>query len=163
MSDSQQQDHGVFFSTKLGESVYCVSRSECVTHVTVFAKVSSPDGRKVNMKIRLTLGEQVIFASLEDTPSGRDFLSLLPMTLMLEDYNATEKICDLPRHLSSDKAPKGYAPSAGDITYYAPWGNIAIFYRNFEYSSGLIKLGQIEDNLEGLALTGRIKMQVEAL
>ncbi|GBQ38754.1 cyclophilin [Acetobacter fabarum] len=115
------------------------------------------------MKIRLTLGEQVIFASLEDTPSGRDFLSLLPMTLMLEDYNATEKICDLPRHLSSDQAPKGYAPSAGDITYYAPWGNIAIFYRNFEYSSGLIKLGQIEDNIEGLALTGRLKMQMEAL
>jgi hypothetical protein len=31
----------------------------------------------------------------------------------------------------------------GDITYYAPWGNLAIFYRDFGYSPGLVRLGHI--------------------
>ncbi|WP_337926728.1 cyclophilin-like fold protein [Paenibacillus caui] len=37
------------------------------------------------------------------------------------------------------------------ITYYAPWGNLAIFYRDFRYSSGLIKLGSIDAGGEKLA------------
>jgi hypothetical protein len=32
----------------------------------------------------------------------------------------------------------------GDITYYAPWGNLALFYRDFPYSNGLIRLGTLD-------------------
>ncbi|ELZ92649.1 cyclophilin-like fold protein [Haloferax sulfurifontis] len=45
------------------------------------------------------------------------------------------------RHSGSDD---GVDPEVGDITYYAPWGNLAIFYREFGYASGLVKLGHIE-------------------
>jgi hypothetical protein len=39
----------------------------------------------------------------------------------------------------------------GDITYYAPWGNLAIFYRDFGYSPGLVRLGRIDSGIETLA------------
>ena len=58
---------------------------------------------------------------------ARDFISLLPLTLTLEDYAKTEKISDLPRTLTKERAPAGSDPSVGDITYYSPWGNLAIF------------------------------------
>jgi Cyclophilin-like family len=35
----------------------------------------------------------------------------------------------------------GSDPSIGDIAYYAPWGNLALFYKDFGYSNGLITLG----------------------
>jgi hypothetical protein len=30
--------------------------------------------------------------------------------------------------------------SAGDITCYPPWGNLALFYCDFGYSDGLVRL-----------------------
>jgi hypothetical protein len=102
------------------------------------------ESRTRAMKIRITIDSASVSAQLEDNPSARDFASLLPLTVVLEDYARTEKITYLPRKLSTADAPAGVDPSIGDIAYYAPWGNLAIFYRDFGYSSGLIKLGTID-------------------
>jgi hypothetical protein len=80
------------------------------------------------MKIRIDLEGTQMTATLEDNATAKDFASLLPLTLTLEDYSATEKISDLPKRLSTKNAPPGVDPSIGDITYYAPWGNLAVFY-----------------------------------
>ena len=112
------------------------------------------------MKIRLTVNGKTMTARLDDTPTGRDFLSLLPMTLTLEDYAATEKISYLPRKLSTAGAPAGTDPSVGDITYYAPWGNLAIFYKDFGYASGLIRLGRIDSGIEALSVPGNLKVTI---
>jgi hypothetical protein len=62
------------------------------------------------------------------------------VTVQLEDYSKTEKISDLPKKLTREGASAGAEPSVGDIAYYAPWGNLALFYKNFRYSDGLILL-----------------------
>ncbi len=72
-----------------------------------------------------------------DNATSRDFVSLLPLKLKLEDYGETEKIGYLPRKLSAEGAPSGSDPSVGDVSYYAPWGNLAIFRRDFHYSKHL--------------------------
>ena len=92
------------------------------------------------MKIRITVNGQALVGSLDDTAAARDFASQLPMSLTLEDYAATEKINYLPVKLSTADAPRGMDPAVGDITYYAPWGNLAIFYRDAPYAAGLVKL-----------------------
>jgi hypothetical protein len=123
---------------------------------------SEPPGQGTStMKIRLTVNGKAITASLIDNPTVRDFLALLPMTLTLEDYARTEKISYLPRKLSTVDAPAGSDPSVGDITYYAPWGNLAIFYKDFRYSSGLIPLGRIDSGIEALAVPGPLKVTIE--
>jgi hypothetical protein len=115
------------------------------------------------MKIRIKLQEKVITATLADNPTSRDFVSLLPLDLTLEDYAATEKISYLPRKLTTEGAPAGSEPAIGDISYYAPWGNLAVFYRDFRFSSGLIKLGKIDSGAEGLNVPGRVKVTIELL
>jgi hypothetical protein len=80
--------------------------------------------------------------------------------LTLKDYAGTEKISDLPRKLSTQGAPSGSDPSVGDITLYAPWGNRAIFYKDFGYASGLIILGKIDSGVEKLAqLNGEVSIE----
>jgi len=108
------------------------------------------NSKVTDMKIRLIFSDAELTATMYDTPTARDFLSLLPLTLELKDYNGTEKISYLPKKLSLKDAPSGCDPNIGDITYYAPWGNLAIFYRDFSYSSGLIKLGRIDSNVKYL-------------
>lgn len=116
--------------------------------------------RKTTMKIRMTINGRVATATLDDTPVARDFASLLPLTLTLKDYASTEKVSELPRRLSQDGAPAGYKASVGDITYYAPWGNLAIFYRDFRYASGLIRLGRIDSGVDALNQAGPLKTTI---
>ncbi|MDQ0618639.1 cyclophilin-like fold protein [Arthrobacter globiformis] len=74
--------------------------------------------------------------------------------LTLTDYAGTEKVSDLPASLSTTGSPAGIKPVIGDITYYAPWGNLAIFYRDFGYANGLVKPGHID---AGISLLTRGK------
>ena len=113
------------------------------------------------MKIRMDVDGTRITASLDDNATSRDFASLLPLTLTLDDYKGTEKISDLPKKLSTQGSPEGIAPVAGDIAYYAPWGNLAIFYKDFEYSRGLVKLGAIESGAKVFERPGRLRVTIE--
>ena len=94
------------------------------------------------MDIRIVIDGTELRGTLDDTPAGRDFGAMLPLTLRLTD---TEKISDLPQRPSTEAGvPAGTAGSAGDITVYAPWGNLALFYRDFTYTDDLIRLGRLE-------------------
>ncbi len=101
-----------------------------------------------NMRIKLTINGREVYVILDDNKASRSFLEMLPLTLTFEDYNNTEKIATLPRDLSTEDLPSGYTPKVGDFSYYAPWGNISVFYKDFSYSNSLYKLGTIESGIE---------------
>lgn len=115
------------------------------------------------MNIRLTIDGKSVIATLADNPTTRDFLALLPLTLTLEDYANTEKIADPPRKLFTDGMPAGFDPDVGDITYYAPWGNLAIFYKGFGYAPGLVSLGRIDEGLEFLKGRDSLAVTIERI
>jgi hypothetical protein len=113
------------------------------------------------MKIQLTVGATVLTATLLDNPTARDFAALLPLTLTLTDYASTEKVSDLPRRLSTKGAPSGATPTVGDIAYYAPWGNLALYYQDFSHSNGLILLGKLDGGIEVLRAAGPLDVKIE--
>ena len=115
------------------------------------------------MKVRLRVGDKVLTATLIDSKTTQDFISLLPLSLILKDYAGTEKISDLPKRLSTEGAPSRSDPSIGDITYYAPWENLAIFYKNFGYSRGLVILGKIDSDIEALNVPGSVRVTIELI
>lgn len=114
-------------------------------------------------KIKIVIGKDTLSASLIDNATTRDFISLLPLDLKLGDYAGTEKVSDLPKKLSTEDAPNGFDPSVGDITYYAPWGNLAIFYKDFGYAKGLINLGKIDSGIEILNVSNSLKARIELI
>jgi hypothetical protein len=114
------------------------------------------------VKIRLTIDGKTIEATMLGNATAQDFISLLPMTLTLEDYASTEKISYLPRKLSTAGAPAGVDPAVGDIAYYAPWGNLAIFYKDAGHAKGLVKLGRLDAGVDSLRARGSLKVTIEA-
>lgn len=135
--------------------------SESSLSGTPLKKGNVDNARKESpVKIRITMEELELTATILDNQTSRDFVSMLPLTLMLKDYAETEKISDLPKRLSTQGAPSGSDPSIGDITYYAPWGNLAIFYKDFDYSSGLVLLGKIDTGIDKLSqLNGKVTFE----
>ncbi|MGB7979801.1 MAG: cyclophilin-like fold protein [Candidatus Nanopelagicales bacterium] len=101
------------------------------------------------MDISITGAGVELRGTLDDTATARDFAALLPLTLALSDYAGTEKIADLPRRLNTTGAPAAHTGRPGDITYYAPWGNFALFYGNGPNAPGLIRLGRLESGPAG--------------
>jgi hypothetical protein len=92
--------------------------------------------------------------------TSRDLVQLLPRQLELDDYASTEKISYLPKKLSIKGQPSGYTPKRGDVAYYAPWGNLAIFCHDFSYSPGLVKLGTVKQGFQQLCQTGKYKIEL---
>jgi hypothetical protein len=88
----------------------------------------------------------------EDNPAVRDFLSMLPPTIMVEEFAGREKISYLPRELRHRGSP-GSDPESGDLIYYNAEG--------IGYSDETIQLGTYEarpDQLE--RLEGEVTVEV---
>jgi hypothetical protein len=113
------------------------------------------------MKIAIRLRQGVLSATLDSNEAGNAFAAMLPLELNLSDYAGTEKIADLPQRLPDADAARGYRPRAGDIAFYAPWGNLAIFHKDFSHSSGLIRIGRIAEGVEKLAVPGEVQVTIE--
>lgn len=125
------------------------------------AAQTTPTAKKSLMQIRLIVGEQVATATLYDNATARDFASLLPLSLTMSDYAGIERVADLPRKLSTQGAPKGMAPVAGELTHYAPWGNLALFIEGRSYSASLLPLGKVDTGLSLLARPGPYTLRIE--
>jgi hypothetical protein len=98
-----------------------------------------------------------------DTPTTRDFVSLLPLTMELEELNGREKIGYPPRELDVGGTP-GSDPEDGDLIYFVPWGNIGSYYNadGINYSDETPHLGTYEasrDQLDQLA-GGEVTIEV---
>jgi hypothetical protein len=126
-------------------------------------RAQAQTGGSSEVKLRLTVGDRVAIASVYDNPTSRDFVSLLPLTLTLRDYASTEKISDLPRKLSTQDAPPGSDPSIGDLSYYAPWGNVALFYKEFRYSPGLIRIAKLDSGMRALEFSSSAQVKIELI
>ena len=116
--------------------------------------------RSSPMDIRVTIDGQKVEATLNDSPAARDLASLLPLTLDLEDFHGIERIADPPRKLTTENAPEPQAPKTGDLTYYAPWGNLALFYKDGpSASSDLLVLGHIDADADQLSGADRVTIE----
>ncbi len=104
-----------------------------------------------SLRVRMTVGDTVLYATLEDNSASRALMAQLPLTLDFTDYNGTEKIAYPPAELDTADAPGSCDPDEGTLAYYAPWGNLCIFYHDFRFSDGLIPLGHIDEGMDALA------------
>ena len=111
--------------------------------ITVFGETGAE-------RIKFSFEEKEIVVLLRDNSAAKSLLEQLPLTLKFENYGGIEKISYPPEKLDISKAPNNCTPSAGDLTSYAPWGNLAFFHKDYRNSDGLVPLGRIESGIENL-------------
>ncbi len=97
-------------------------------------------------------------------PTSRDFVSMLPLWLKLDDLPGKEKISYLPRKLRTTGSP-GSDPEDGDLVYYAPWGNLGFYYdaSGIGFSRDTINLGSYRASTRRLARLQRAHVAVRVL
>ncbi|TCP90082.1 cyclophilin-like protein [Cricetibacter osteomyelitidis] len=113
------------------------------------------------MKITFTANNTVLTATLADNRAAQDFYQMLPLELELSDYAGAEKIAYLPQKLNVSQAPSGVAANIGDINYYAPWGNLAIFYHPHGKAQGLVHLGKFDGDFSAILTNEKTAVRIE--
>jgi hypothetical protein len=93
----------------------------------------------------LTIGDTPVRGELWDNPAARDLAARLPLTLDFSDYNAVEKIARLDQALTMDGMPAGDDPNPGEIGWYAPSGDLVLYYGDVGFWNGIARLGTIDD------------------
>ena len=114
-----------------------------------------------NVKVRFLFDRNTVNATLYDNPSPRDFASMLPLDLRIEDYSNNEKIAYLPRKLTEEGGGPFGNEQPGDVCYYATWGDVILFYASYRYSSGLIRLGRADGGIEPMLTRGEFPLRIE--
>lgn len=115
----------------------------------------------VKKRLKLNAGGNEIIIKLNDSNTANSLASMLPLTLNFEDYNSTEKIAYLTDTLDTSDAPANFDPAIGDLTLYSPWGNLALFYKDFPSSSGLVPIGKVETGIEYMTtLAGEVTAEL---
>jgi hypothetical protein len=115
------------------------------------------------MKIRLTTEDKIVAATLTDSETTRDFIRLLPLRLTMNDLFRREKYAHLPRAIS-DGGTRTRAYDVGDVVYWSPGPDLAIFYRHDGQSipsPGIIVMGKIDAGVEALNVPGSVNVTIE--
>jgi hypothetical protein len=115
-----------------------------------------------DVKIRITFNDLSMTATLYDNPTARDLTTMLPLHLKIEDYGGNEKIVRLPRKLTEDGSGPFGNERPGDLCYFKPWGNLALFYGDYRWD-GLIRLGRFDAGIEPLFVGGEYPVRIERM
>ena len=117
------------------------------------------------MKIRLTVNGKAMAATLIDNGTTHDFISLLPLTLTMNDLFEREKFAHLPRAISTE-GKRTHAYEVGDVAYWAPGPDVAVFYHHDGQkipAPGVIVIGKIDSGVEKLDVPGSVRVTFERL
>ena len=76
----------------------------------------------------MKIAGKVVNATVADNETARDFVSLLPLNLSMNDLFGREKFANLPKALS-EEGPRKNRYEVRDIAYWSPNHQVAIYYR----------------------------------
>ena len=122
-----------------------------------FAQVERP------MQIRCRFADQSLTVTLGDNPTVRDFLTLLPLDLTIEDFSTNEKIAHLPRRLDEGGLTDFDDEAPGDLCYFLGWANLAFFHGDYTYRRDLIRLGRLDSGVAPLLVKGKFPLRIDLI
>lgn len=104
--------------------------------ISVYAK----EGR--NMKISVNSNGNITVFELNNSSASKELYAQLPFSIKVENFGNNEKIFYPPEKLSISNTPTANAKN-GTLAYYAPWGDVVMFYKDFGSAGGLYELGKV--------------------
>ena len=110
-------------------------------------------------QISVTCGDMQVVYELNDSPTAQGLLSQLPLTVEVEDFSTNEKVFYPPQELDTSDTPLAEG-GAGTLAYYAPWGDVVLFYDSFSANGSLYELGEAVSGAEDISqMTGTITVE----
>ena len=148
------------------------TKSSSETEPSFQTENSGPDAETENTsdsksagRISIEYNGNTIIFELNNSQAAQDLYDQLPLSVESEDYSDTDKIFYPSEDLNVSDAPEAEG-GAGVLAYYEPWGDVVMFYDDFDSSSSLYELGRVVSGSEWIEdMSGTIEisqMQTES-
>lgn len=109
-------------------------------------------------RLAVRCGDIEVIYELNDSPAAASLAAQLPLTLEVEDYSTNEKIFYPPQELDTSDTPAAEG-GAGTLAYYAPWGDVVMFYGDYSANSSLYELGEAVSGADQISrMSGSIEV-----
>lgn len=112
-----------------------------------------------NMKLKVTIGNKVFTATLNDCEAARELAKLLPMEVTMNEHNGNEKYYNLPDRMPGTATNPG-SVQAGDLMIWSS-RTLVLFYAGSRTSYSYIRVGKIDNASELREAVGKGSVQVK--
>ncbi len=129
--------------------------------ITAFVLLTIPlfANKGKQMKITIFANGNATTFQLNDSQAAKDLYNQLPLKIEVENYSNNEKIFYPPKKLATGNTPPANAKT-GTLAYYAPWGDVVMFYKDFGTASGLYELGNAISGIKNIEkMSGTIEIR----
>lgn len=146
---------------RLGVGLSGVDDIATMSGSAVIRKVEPLVGEKGKvMQITVTGNGTSIVYELNDSQAAKDLYAQLPLEIEVENYGGIEKIYYPPKKLGTSNTPLVKSARPGTLAYYAPWGDVVMFYGSFGSAAGLYELGYTVKGVDHIrSLAGAIRIE----
>ena len=123
---------------------------------------NGPNASKFNpaMKISVTANGITTVFELNNSEASKNLYAQLPLSTTVENYGSNEKIFYPPEKLDTAGTPQANRHEPGTLAYYAPWGDVVMFYGSFGSAAGLYTLGHAVSGGEHIqGMSGAIRIE----
>ena len=110
------------------------------------------------MEIRISDGSNEVVYVLNESECAKDLYEQLPLSVEVSNFSNNEKIFYPNNDLDISDAILASSGQRGILAYYAPWGDVVLFYDRFNAASGLYILGEA---IEGEDVISNLSGQIE--
>lgn len=101
------------------------------------------------MQIRVQNNNLKIDFQLNESQAAKTLIKQLPLTLDVDNFGGNEKIFYPPEKLNVTNTELA-DPEKGDLCYYAPWGDVVMYYKGTSSAPGLYSLGKVISGKEDI-------------
>ena len=123
--------------TKISEDWQIAKESQSSRQV----KMNKDESEEEAMRISVKSADYEIIYELNNSQAAKELYAQLPLTVETAPFSNNE-ITFYPKKLNTDNAPLSDG-EAGSLSYYAPWGDVVMFYAPCQPNSNLYELGTV--------------------
>lgn len=131
------------------------------------AAIPSQDGNMTELKmsdmvIRITSDDSSATFQLYDTEAAKGLYRQLPLKLELENFREAQWMFYPPEKLSVTDSEAYHDGKKGELSYYAPWGDVFMLYEDFYAGDEMHRLGVSLDGIDNIAeMSGSVQISAE--
>lgn len=115
---------------------------------------------KETMKIQIETNGNKIVVDLNNSQAAKDLYAQLPLIVENEDFADNEKTFYPLEKLDVTDAPHTDG-NVGTLAYYEPWGDVVIFYGEYQPNDALYELGKVSSGSEYMKeISGKMTVSV---
>lgn len=111
-------------------------------------------------QVKITSKGHTVTFRLYDTAAAKQFYDQLPLDLDLTNFRDAQWMFYPPKKLSVTPKAAYHDGKKGELSYYAPWGDVFMLYKDFYAGDDMHRLGVHLTGIEEIAkMSGKAKIE----